>query len=191
MFAHTTDKAVMEKRGNTDVVVLYRPKHLHAKFEDPSVVLSTANPSVDDIVNFAKKNQAGLVGQIKPPTDENFKRPLVVAYYQIDWKKNLKGTRYWRNRVARVAKKFPHITFAVAAKSDYNNKMSDWGWKADDDTVHAVAYDAQKQTYKMTEKFSVENLEQFVTEFDGGKLKPFIKSDPIPEDNDGPVKVCG
>jgi len=189
MFAHTTDKAVMEKRGNTDVVVLYRPKHLHAKFEDPSVVLSNAKPSVDDIVNFAKKNQAGLVGQIKPPTDENYKRPLVVAYYQVDWKKNLKGTRYWRNRVARVAKKFPHITFAVASKSDYNNKMSDWGWKADDDTVHAVAYDAQKNTFKMTEKFSVENLEQFVTEFDGGKLKPFIKSDPIPEENDGPVKV--
>jgi len=143
---------------------------------------------VDDIVTFAKKNEAGLVGQIKPPTDENYKRPLVVAYYQVDWKKDFKGTRYWRNRVARVAKKFPHITFAVAAKSDYNNKMTDWGWKADDEGVHAVAYDAQKNTYKMNEKFSVENLETFVTEFDGGKLKPFIKSDPIPEENDGPVR---
>merc|ERR1712013_138307 len=58
-----------------------------------------------------------------------------------------------------------------------------------DDTVHAVAYDEKKQTYKMTEKFSVDNLEAFVTEFEGGKLKPYIKSEPIPEENDGPVKI--
>merc|ERR1712168_732636 len=41
----------------------------------------------------------------------------------------------------------------------------------------------------MNEKFSVENLESFVKEFKGGKLKPYIKSEPIPESNDGPVKV--
>jgi len=189
MFSHTTDEAVMEKRGHKDAVVIFRPKHMHAKFEDASVVMSDADASVDDIVDFVKKNEAGLVGQIKPTTDENYKRPLVIAFYQVDWKKNLKGSRYWRNRVARVAKKHPAVTFAIAAKSDYGNKMSDWGWKADDDTVHAVAYDEKKQTYKMTEKFSVDNLEAFVTEFEGGKLKPYIKSEPVPEENDGPVKI--
>ena len=102
---------------------------------------------------------------------------------------SVQGTRYWRNRVARVAKKFPEVTFAIAAKSDYNNKMTDWGWKADDDGVHAVAFDAKKNTYKMTEMFSVDNLQQFVTEFASGSLKPYIKSEPIPEDNTGPVKV--
>merc|ERR1711953_153266 len=188
-FAHTTDEAVMEKRGHKDAVVIFRPKHMHAKFEDASVVLSEGDASVDDIVSFVKKNEAGLVGQIKPTTDENYKRPLVIVYYQVDWKKNLKGTRYWRNRVARVAKKFPEVTFAIAAKSDYNNKMTDWGWKADDDGVHAVAFDAKKNTYKMTEKFSADNLQQFVTEFASGSLKPYIKSEPIPEDNTGPVKV--
>ena len=41
----------------------------------------------------------------------------------------------------------------------------------------------------MTEKFSVDALNNFVNEFKDGKLKPYIKSEPIPEDNDGPVKV--
>ena len=63
---------------------------MHAKFEDASVVMSDADASVDDIVDFVKKNEAGLVGQIKPTTDENYKRPLVIAFYQVDWKKNLK-----------------------------------------------------------------------------------------------------
>ena len=40
------------------------------------------------------------------------------------------------------------------------------------------------------DKFDVANLEKFVVEFKEEKLKPFIKSEPIPENNDGPVKVC-
>jgi len=190
-FAHTSDESVTEKAGQVkDTVVLFRPKHMHAKFEDAAVVLSDADASVDDIVEFVKTNEAGLVGQVKPTTDENFKRPLIIVYYQVDWKKNLKGTRYWRNRVARVAKKekFAGVRFAIAAKSDYNNKIQEWGWK-DDDTVHAVAFDTAGKIYKMTEKFSVDNLEQFASDFDAGKLEPYIKSEDIPEDNSGPVKV--
>lgn len=189
-FAHTTDESVIEKAGQVkDTVVLFRPKHMHAKFEDASAVLSNADASADDVVDFVKNNEAGLVGQVKPTTDENFKRPLIIVYYQVDWKKNLKGTRYWRNRVARVAKKekFAKVTFAIAAKSDYNNKIQEWGWK-DDDTVHAVAFNDGK-IYKMTEKFSVDNLEQFASDFNDGNLEPYIKSEDIPEDNSGPVKV--
>ena len=37
---------------------------------------------------------------------------------------------------------------------------------------------------------SVENLEKFVNDFLDGKVKPYLKSEPVPEDNDGPVKVC-
>jgi len=43
--------------------------------------------------------------------------------------------------------------------------------------------------YKMTSEFSVENVQQFVNDYLAGKLKNFIKSAPIPESNDGPVKV--
>jgi len=188
-FAHTTDDAVMEKAGHKDVIVLFRPKHMHAKFEDPSVVLSDADASSEDIVLFVKKNEAGLVGQVKPATDENYKRPFITVYYRVDWKRDPKGTRYWRNRVARVAKKVPEVTFAIAAKSDYNNKIQEWGWKENDDTVHAVGFDAKRKVYKMTEKFSVENLEEFATQFASGKLVAFIKSEDLPEDNSGPVKV--
>jgi len=187
-FSHTTDEAVMEKAGHKDVIVLYRPKHMHAKFEDPHVVLSDENANVNDIAAFIKEKEAGLVGQLKPANDESFKRPLIVVYYQVDWKKNLKGSRYWRNRVARVAKKFTHISFAIAAKSDFSGKMSEWGWK-DDESVNAVAFCAKKKTYKMTAEFSVANLEQFVTDFDANKIEPYIKSEEVPADNSGPVKV--
>ena len=36
---------------------------------------------------------------------------------------------------------------------------------------------------------SVDNLRGFVTQFMDGELEPYIKSEPLPEDNSGPVTV--
>lgn len=189
-FAHTTDSAILEKAEHSDEIVLYRPKHLHAKFEDPKVVLGNKDASTFDITEFMTKNQAGLVAQITPDTESAFKKPLVCVYYKVDWKRNLKGTRYWRNRVARVAKKFvDEITFTIAAKSSYQNKMPDYGFEADSDDVNAVVFNEKGKVFKMADKFSVDALEKFVNDFKDGKLKAYVKSEPVPETNDGPVKV--
>lgn len=80
------------------------------------------------------------------------------------------------------------ITFAVAAKADYQAKMNDWAFNVDDESVHAIGF-KNSQIFKMTDDFSVDNLEKFANDFKDGKLKPFIKSEPVPENNDGPVKV--
>ena len=37
--------------------------------------------------------------------------------------------------------------------------------------------------------FSVDNLEKFVNDLLDGKLEAYLKSEPIPEDNDAAVKV--
>jgi len=37
---------------------------------------------------------------------------------------------------------------------------------------------------------SVEKLEEFLNDVKAGKIEPFLKSEPIPEDNSGPVKVA-
>lgn len=44
----------------------------------------------------------GLVGHRKSDNKEDFKTPLVVAYYAVDYVKNSKGTNYWRNRILKV-----------------------------------------------------------------------------------------
>jgi len=189
-FAHTLNGGIMEKAGHKDAIVLYRPKHLHAKFEDSKVILNNPSATTGDIASFIKTNHAGLVGQINSETDDIFKKPLVVVYYKVDWKKNLKGSRYWRNRVARVAKKFKgEINFAIAAKADYQAKMNDWSWNVDDESVNVAAFGQPTAIYKMIDVFSVENLGKFTNQFKNGELKPFIKSEKVPENNDGPVKI--
>ena len=37
--------------------------------------------------------------------------------------------------------------------------------------------------------FSVDTFKAFVEDYFAGNLQPYIKSEPVPEDNDGPVKV--
>jgi len=39
--------------------------------------------------------------------------------------------------------------------------------------------------------FSPENLDTFVEQLLGGELKPYLKSEPVPTSNEGPVKVHG
>ena len=54
-FAHSTYKAVLENQGISDGIVLFRPHHLHNKFEDDSVAYS--GPAVTgDINDFITKN---------------------------------------------------------------------------------------------------------------------------------------
>ena len=38
---------------------------------------------------------------------------------------------------------------------------------------------------------SVDNLKAFVQKLVDGELEPYVKSEPIPEDNSGPVTVSG
>ena len=42
-----------------------------------------------------------------------FSDPLVIAYYDVDYVKNVKGTNYWRNRIMKVAKDFSGRTKIV------------------------------------------------------------------------------
>ncbi len=50
------------------------------------------------------------------------------------------GSRYWRNRVARVAKKFKDqsVTFAIANKGIYSRNIDDWKLDAKQDVLVAA-----------------------------------------------------
>ena len=56
--------------------------------------------------------------------------------------------------------------------------------------LEPVAKDVKKYRYEGDiENLSVEEVRNFFTEFKQGKLTPYLKSAPIPENNHGPVKI--
>jgi len=52
-----------------------------------------------------------------------------------------------------------------------------------EDNVRKFKYEGE------VEKVTVEDIKKFVSDFKDGKLTPFMKSEAVPESNDGPVKV--
>lgn len=100
-FAHTSNKALLDKFDVKDDIILFRPKHLHSKFEDDKVHFKDIKTQ-EKLEKLISENYHGLVGHRKNDNYNEFKNPLVVAYYSVDYVKNIKGTNYWRNRILKV-----------------------------------------------------------------------------------------
>ncbi|CAG9855022.1 unnamed protein product [Phyllotreta striolata] len=189
-FAHTTRKELLDAQKVKDGLVLFRPQHLQNKFEDNSVKY-TGGADAEDIQKFITKNFHGLVGHRKPDNRQEFETPLFVAYFNVDYVKNPKGTNYWRNRILKVAKEFVgKANFAVSSTDEFQHELNEYGLdyvKGDKPVVSAR--DAKNQKFVLKE-FSVEALEVFVNDVLDGALEPYLKSEPVPEANDQPLKVA-
>merc|ERR1712079_583238 len=120
---------------------------------------------------------------------KEFKEPLVVAYYDVDYVKNIKGTNYWRNRVLKVAKDHAGYNFAVSNKDDFQHELGEFGLDFVAGDKPAVTARAGGLKYKMEAEFSVDNLKAFVEELKAGNLEAYIKSEAVP-DSQGDVKVA-
>ncbi|KAH0537739.1 protein disulfide-isomerase A3 [Cotesia glomerata] len=188
-FAHSYVKSLLEKEGLKNHIKLYRPKVLQNKFEE-SVVEHTGGDSIADVNDFVTKNYFGLVGVRTRDNAASFENPLVVAFYSVDYVKNPKGTNYWRNRIMKVAKEFPEFNFAISNKDDFQHELNDFGIEFTKSEKPVVfARDDKGLKYVLKDEFSVENFQKFVKDFEDKNLEPFIKSESVPEDNSGPVKV--
>lgn len=169
-------------------VVVVRPSQLANKFEPGHVVYESG-----DLTEFVKSNYHGIVGVRTQSNMEDFKYPLVVVYYDVDYVKNPKGTNYWRNRVLKVAKSFLDKTnFAVSNAEAFTGELDESGLSppsGKDASPVVSARDKDGKKYVMNEKFNVESFQSFVENFVEGKLEPHVKSEELPADNSGPVKT--
>jgi len=81
------------------------------------------------------------------------------------------------------------LLFAIADKDEFKDEMEKLGVAG---KTGVVIIDDIKtaQKYKSTAtEFTVNSVAQFAKDFLDGKLKIYIKSEPVPEKNDEPVKV--
>ncbi|XP_062516317.1 protein disulfide-isomerase A3-like [Corticium candelabrum] len=192
-FGYSSAADVLEEYGYQSAVVLFQPSRLQNKLEKAQSRYS-GKEDIADLKKWIKATFPGLVGFITPDIEKLFtdKRPLVTVYFNVDYKLNPKGTNYWRNRILKVAKDFTDLQFAMADTDDFGHTLSqtfgvESGSKKDALTVTVV--DANDKKYRMDGDFSVDNFRAFVQQYLDGGVEPYIKSEPIPETNDDPVKV--
>ncbi|XP_053573700.1 protein disulfide-isomerase A3 [Bombina bombina] len=198
-FAHTDENELVDKYdSNGEGIVLFRPPRLANKFEDISVAFPADEKITSSkIKKFIQDNIFGICPHMTADNRELIQgKDLLVAYYDVDYDKNAKGSNYWRNRVMMIAKKFldagHKLNFAIANRKDFGHEVSEFGLDASTGEIPVVGIkNAKGEKYTMHEEFSRDGkaLERFLQDYFDGKLKRYLKSEPIPEDNDGPVKV--
>ncbi|MEE6503372.1 hypothetical protein FKM82_004807 [Ascaphus truei] len=197
-FAHTDENSLVNKYDlNGEGVVLFRPQRLANKFEDISVSYPEEKIASSKLKKFIQDNIFGICPHMTEDNRELIQgKDMLVAYYDVDYEKNAKGSNYWRNRVMMVAKKFldagKQLKFAVASRKAFSHEVSELGLDASTGELPVVGIKTAKgEKYVMQEEFSRDGkaLERFLQDYFDGKLKKYLKSEPIPENNDGPVKV--
>lgn len=188
-FGHSSAAAVLEKAAQTDAIVLYRAPQLRNKFEADFVTFE--GKTKVELDEFVKANLHGLVGHRTRENSNDFKHPLVTAYYAVDYIKNVKGTNYWRNRVLKVATEFVgQLPFAVSGKDEFQHELNEYGLDYTGEKPVVTARNAKGQKFILKEEFGVDALRQFVKDVLAGTLEPFVKSEAVPETQDGPVVVA-
>uniref|UniRef100_G1SFV1 Protein disulfide-isomerase n=1 Tax=Oryctolagus cuniculus TaxID=9986 RepID=G1SFV1_RABIT len=176
-------------------LVVMQPEKFQSKYEPRTNVLDIQQGSTEGsaIKDHVVKHALPLVGHRKTSNDAKryTKRPLVVVYYGVDFSFDYRAaTQFWRSKVLEVAKDFPEYTFAIADEEDYAAEVKDLGLSESGEDVNAAILDESGRKFAMEpEEFDSDVLREFVTAFKKGKLKPVIKSQPVPKNNKGPVQV--
>ncbi|KAM4606367.1 protein disulfide-isomerase A4 [Polymixia lowei] len=194
-FLHTYSTQVAKLlKATPGQVVMVQPEKFRSKYEPASHTLTVEDSTpVSDVQDFFKKHVVPLVGHRKQSNDAKryTKRPLVVVYYGVDFSFDYKkATQFWRSKVLEVAKDFPEYTFAIADEEDYSDEMKSLGLSESGEEINVGILGDGGRKYAMEpEEFDSEVLRDFVMAFKKGKVRPIVKSQPVPKNNKGPVKV--
>ncbi|XP_066578103.1 protein disulfide-isomerase A4 [Amia ocellicauda] len=194
-FHHTFSNEISKfLKASPGQVIMMQPEKYHSKYEVKSHTLTIKDSTTAaEVREFFTKNALPLVGHRKQSNDAKryTKRPMVVVYYGVDFSFDYRvATQFWRNKVLEVAKDFPEYTFAIADEEDYAEELKGLGLSESGEEVNVgILADGGKKYAMEPEEFDSDVLREFVMAFKKGKVKPIIKSQPVPKNNKGAVKV--
>ncbi|RPB29059.1 protein disulfide isomerase [Terfezia boudieri ATCC MYA-4762] len=184
LFGTTTDAALAKKEGvKIPAIVMYKA------FDDPKIVYD-GKLDAEEIEQFAKTASVPLIGEVGPDTYANYMAsgiPLAYLFVADDESKTKLSAE-----IRPIAEKFKgKINFATidavafgAHASNLNLEAGKWPAFAIQETHKNVKF-PYDQDAEITEKA----IAKFVQDYSEGKIEPSIKSEPIPEKQEGPVHV--
>jgi len=160
-------------------------------FDDKKTVYKgeTTTKAVEE---WIRQNSLPLIGEwTEDKADLYNKRELPIAKFftSVERSKNQKQFDYYMNRLKKAAEenRAKIITsFVLMSKNerlvgDYGLTGKEWG---------LVIEKGYTDKFKMDgNKFTADLVQQFYADYLAGNLEKFVKSQDIPEKNDGPVKV--
>merc|ERR1712110_326069 len=172
---------VMTKAGQkSGAIVMHRPAAMKSKFEEQVVAYDKDKYTIGLVRNWVATSVKGLCPVVGGDKQDDAGYPQIACMYAVDYERNAKGTQCWRNRVMKVAQKFEgkHLNFVVGHHETWGQQMQEAGLTGGD-KPQCVAYDDKATKYVMKAEFAMDTFEQFVNDYQGGKIEAHVKSKDI------------
>nr|CAI5839145.1 unnamed protein product [Callosobruchus analis] len=117
--------------NNIDVhgIFFYQPPHLHNEYEESVVrYRPRGKPTTKKLTEFILKHHCGLVPHRKLENKDEFQSPLVITHYIFNYDINPKGSKYWRNKIIKLAMKYRHkVPFVISDKFEFKEELKQYG----------------------------------------------------------------
>ncbi|KAF2869154.1 protein disulfide-isomerase [Massariosphaeria phaeospora] len=184
LFGATNDAALAKAAGvEQPGLVLYK------SFDDGKDVF-TETFDAEAIESFAKVASTPLIGEVGPETYSGYMAAgLPLAYIFAE-------TVEEREELAKELKPLAlkhkgAVNFATIDAKAFGQHAGNLNLKADKFPAFAIQKTEknQKYPYDQEAKITETDIGQFVDDFLAGKVEPSVKSEPIPETQEGPVAV--
>ncbi|KAH0595320.1 hypothetical protein MHUMG1_07070 [Metarhizium humberi] len=184
LFGGVNDAAVAEAEGvKFPSIVLY-------KSFDEGKNTYTEKFDAEAIEKFAKTAATPLIGEVGPETYADYMSagiPLAYIFAETqeerdDLSKDLKP----------IAEKYKgKINFATIDAKSFGAHAGNLNLKTDKFPAFAIHETVKnlKFPYDQDKKITKDAIAKFADDYSAGKMEPSIKSEPIPENQDGPVTI--
>ncbi|GAP83531.1 putative protein disulfide-isomerase [Rosellinia necatrix] len=184
LFGATNDAALAEAEGVTaPAIVLYK------QFDEGKAVFSEKFDE-DAIASFTKTASTPLVGEVGPETYSDYMSagiPLAYIFAETPEERKELG-----DALKPLAEKYRgKINFATIDAKSFGAHAGNLNLPTDKFPSFAIQETVknQKFPFSVEEDITLENIGKFVEDFSAGKIEPSLKSEPIPETQEGPVTV--
>jgi len=140
------------------------------------------------IEKFAKTASTPLIGEVGPETYSDYMSAgLPLAYIFAETPEERKELSEVLKPIAEAQRGV--INFATIDAAAYGAHAGNLNLKADKFPAFAIQETVKNQKFPFDQekKITHDDIKAFVDEFVAGKVEPSVKSEPIPESNDGPV----
>jgi protein disulfide-isomerase A1 len=184
LFGATNDAALAEAEGvKAPAIVLYK------QFDEGKTIY-TGKFDKDDIESFAKTASIPLVGEVGPETYAGYmaaKIPLAYIFAE---------TPEERAELAKLLKPIAEkhrgvVSFATIDAKAFGAHAGNLNLKTDVFPAFAIQETVKNQKFPWDQdkKITHDDIAKFVNDFVAGKISPSVKSEPIPESQEGSVTV--
>ncbi|KAK6948169.1 hypothetical protein K445DRAFT_319098 [Daldinia sp. EC12] len=184
LFGATNDAALAEAEGvKAPAVVLYK------QFDEGKATF-TEKFDEEAIEKFAKVASTPLIGEVGPDTYSGYMSagiPLAYIFSETAEERKELG-----DALKPIAEKYRgKINFATIDAQAFGAHANNLNLKADKFPAFAIQETVKNQKYPFDQEKEItyETISSFVDDFSAGKIEPSLKSEPIPEKQEGPVTV--